>query len=238
MGSALSAGMDMIKIKVGTLTLTEARNEDLPQEFAAWHQTVRIEPGTYDVFAYLQWSDGGYKVSSLSAQCEGITISSNFRAHMFGQWGKSDNNRNGQRATAHIRLATYGQVGESSPLRAQTTLCDAIIRTEWNTPNATGRDPREHNPESTSGRMWRLTWNPARKPIVIERSRYNGGLSLAAFDDDRRFTVDGVEMSPAQTNALRLHLLHMHDVDQLTVGETVSGWSFQDKRSLQVTRLA
>lgn len=197
--------MDTTKIKVGTLTLTEVRNVDLPQEFAAWHQTVRIEPGTYDVFAYLQWSDGGYRISSLSAQCEGITISSNFRSHMFGQWGKSDNNCNGQRATTHIRLPTYGQVGESSALLAQATLCDAIVRTEW--------DPREHNPASTSSRMWRLTWNRDRKPIIIERSRYSGGLSIAAFEDDRRFTVDGVEMSPLETKTLRLHLLHLHDVD-------------------------
>ena len=229
-GYALSTRMDTIKIKVGTLTLTEARNEDLPQEFAAWHQTVRIEPGTYDVFAYLDWSDGGYQIRSLSAECEGVTISSNFRSHMVGQWGTSDKNCNGQRATAYIRFCTFGQVGEPTRLLEQVTLCDAIVRTEW--------DPQEHIPTSTTGGMWRLTWNRDRKPIIVERSRYSGGLSLAAFEDDRRFKVDGVEMSPAAASALCLHLLHMHDVDQLTVGETVSGWSYQEKRSLQVTRLA
>ena len=223
--------MDTIKIKVGTLVLTEARNVDLPQEFAAWHQTVRVEPGTYDVFAYLNWSDGGYRVHSLSAACEGVTISSNFRSHMLGQWGKSDNNCNGQLATAHVRLPTSGQVGESAPLLAQATLCDALVRTEW--------DPRDHNPQSTAGRIWRLTWNPERKPIVIERARHNGGLSIAAFEDTRRFLVDDVEMTPADAKKLDLHFLHiLRSVDQLTIGETASGWSHKDKRSLPVTRLA
>lgn len=219
--------MDTLKIKVGTLVLTEARNQDLPQEFAAWHQTVRVEPGTYDVFAYLDWSDGGYRVHSLSAACEGVTISSNFRSHMLGQWGKSDKNCNGQRATAHVRLPTYGQVGESSGLLAQVTLCDALVRTEW--------DPRE---QSTTGRMWRLTWNPERKPVIIERARHNGGLSIAAFEDTRRFAVDTVEMSPAAAKKLDLHFQHMFSVDQLIVGETARGWSHHDKKSLQVTRLA
>lgn len=219
-----------IKIKVGSLVLTEARDEKLPQEFAAWHQTVRIQPGTYDVFAYLEWSDGALRVRSLSARCEGITVSSNFRAHMLGVWGKSDNNRNGQRATAHVSLPTYGTTGATDALLAQATLCDAIVRQEW--------DPRDHDPGSTHGRMWRFTWNQDRKPIIIEERRYGGGLSLAAFEDHRRFQVDAVEMSPDEVNKLNLHFDHLFGIDQFTVGETKSGWSFADKKSIQVTRLA
>ncbi len=219
-----------IRIKVGTLILTEARDENLPQEFAAWHQTVRVEPGTYDVFAYLEWSDGALQVRSLSAACEGVTISSNFRAHMLGAWGKSGNNRNGQRATAHVHLPTYGTVGAAAPLLAQATLCDALVRQEW--------DPRDHDSKSTTGKMWRFTWNVARKPIVIERSRYGGGTSLAAFEDHRRFAVDGIETLPGEVSKLDLHFQHLFGIDQITVGETVGGWSFSDKRSRQVTRLA
>jgi hypothetical protein len=219
----------MIKIKVGTLALTTTRDVELPQEFAAWHQTVRVEPGTYDVFAYLAWSDGGLCVQSLSAQCEGVTISSDFRAHMLGAWGKSDNNRNGQRATAHIRLPTYGAVDAPSIL-AQATLCDALVRVEW--------DPRDHDPRSTAGRMWRFTWNADRKPIVIEQSRNGGGTSLAAFEDHRRFRVEDVEMSSSEAKKLDLHFDHQYEIDQLTVGQTVAGWSFAEKRSRQVTRLA
>jgi hypothetical protein len=59
-----------IKIKVSALVLTETRNESLPQEFTARHQTVRISPGTYDVFAYL---DADRTVHQLSAECGGIT---------------------------------------------------------------------------------------------------------------------------------------------------------------------
>lgn len=219
-----------LKIKVGSLQLTEARDVSLPQEFAAWHQTVRIEPGTYDVFAYLDWEGGGYRVRSLSADCEGVTVSSNFRSHMLGHWGKSDNNRNGQRAAATIQLATYGTVAEASPMMDQTTLCDALVRVEW--------DPREHNPASTSGRMWRYEWNVSKKPIVIEAPAYGGGLSLAAFEDCRRFTVDAVEMTPADVKKLGLHFSHRHSIEQFSVGATDAGWSFSDKRSVQVTRIS
>jgi hypothetical protein len=209
----------VIKIKVGTLTITEARNVDLPQEFAAWHQTVRVEPGTYDVFAYLDWSDGGYRIHSLSAACDGVTVSSNFRSHMLGSWGKSDNNRNGQIATAHIQLATYGGPSDSYDT-GSVQLCDAIVRTERN-----------------DGR-WRLTWNPSCKPVVIQQARHGGGLSIAAFEDDRRFVVDGTEMSADEARKLDLNFNHGPRIDQFSVGEVVSGWSFAQKRSIQVTRLA
>ena len=70
-----------LKIKVGSLALAEARDVSLPQEFAAWHQTVRVEPGTYDVFAYLDREGGGYRVRQLSAECEGVTVSSRGDSH-------------------------------------------------------------------------------------------------------------------------------------------------------------
>ncbi len=219
-----------LKIKVGTLALTAARDVELPQEFAAWHQTVRVEPGTYDVFAYLAWSEGALQLRSLSASCEGVTVSSNFRAHVLGTWGKSDNNRNGQRATAHIQLPTYGTVAAPAALLAQAALSDAIVRVEW--------DPRDHDPRSTTGRMWRFTWNASRKPIVIEQARYGGGTSLAAFEDHRKFAVDGVEMSPGDVGKLDLSFQHLCGIDQLAVGETVPGWSFAEKRARQVTRIA
>ncbi len=218
-----------IKIKVGSLTLVASRDVNLPQEFAAWHQTVRIDPGTYDVYAYIDWEDGGLRLRSLLAECEGITISSNFRAHMLGSWGKSDNNCNDQRATAHVDLPTYGTIAAPSPILAQVTLCDAIMRVEW--------DPCENNPHATTGKMWRFTWNPARKPIVIQQARHSGGLSLAAFEDTRHFRVDTTEMSPGDLSKLDLLFQHGHSADRLSVGEAASGWSFRDKASRHVTRL-
>jgi len=214
----------VIKIKVGTLTLTEARDVDLPQEFAAWHQTVRIEPGTYDVFAYLDYEGDGYRVTGLAAEAEGVTISSNFRSHMLGQWGKSDNNRNGQRATAHIRLPTYGVVADAAPsLLDQATLCDALVRSEW---------------DSAVGAMWRLAWKSDQKILVIEAPRYGGGLAIAAFDDTRRFAVDGVEMSPEDAHKLDLHFSHGFRLDNFSVGEVLSGYCFREQKSREVARIA
>lgn len=220
-----------LKIKVGTLLLTESRDESLPQDFAAWHQTVRVAPGTYDVFAYLEPQGGGtYHVGQLSATCPGITISSNFRSHLMGTWGKSDNNRNGQPATAHVGLPTFGLVDTPMPsLLAQITLCDALVRTEW--------DPREINPLTTTpGKMWRFTWNPERKPIIIEEPHHGGGgLCLAAFEDQRQFCVDDVPMSSAQITELDISFLRLN---QLSIHETANGWSFRLNRSCKVTRLA
>lgn len=220
-----------IKIRVGSLTLTEARDENLPQEFAAGHQTVRIAPGTYDVHAYLDQEDDSYRVRQLSAECAGITVSSNFRAHLLGTWGKSDNNRNGQAATAHVGLPTYGLVDAVSPsLLSQTVLCDALVRVEWN--------PCEIDPQLTCRKMWRFTWNRARRPIIIERPRHGGGLILAGLEDHRRFRVDDDEMSHGEVSGLDVSFQHLYSVDQLTVGETAIGWSWDLKRSRKVMRLA
>lgn len=218
-----------IKIKVGSLVLTETRDESLPQEFAAWHQTVRVSPGTYDVFAYL---GADRTVRELSAECRGITVSSNFRSHMFGVWGKSDNNKNGEPATAHIRMPTSGLVDEPVPtLLTQATLCDALVRDEW--------EPRDINPQSTFGRMWRFTWNPARPPIIIEEARHSGGLRLGAFEDLRRFRVDDVEMATEGVRKLDVSLSGiLHCIDQLGVNETRTGWSWSHKRYCEITRLA
>src|SRR4029077_3258294 len=208
---------------------TEWRDESLPQGFAAWHQTGRIAPGTYDVFAYL---DSDHAVRQLSAQCEGTTISSNFRSHMMGVWGKSDNNRNGQAATAYIGLPTYGLVDTPMPsLLTQTSLCDALVRTEW--------DPHAIDPQSTSGKMWRFTGNPERKPIIIEQPRHAGGLCLAAFEDLRRFRVDGTEMTPVEMKELDISLSgFLHHINQLGLNETQSGWSWSLMKSCEITRLA
>jgi hypothetical protein len=224
--------MSTIKIKVGTLTLTESRDENLPQEFAAWHQTVRIAPGTYDVFAYLEHMYGpSYHVQSLSAQCEGITISSNFRAHLMGVWGKSDNNCNGKAATANVHLPTYGTVGTPVPLLAQATLCDALVRYEW--------DPREADPLARVGKMWRLKWNRARKPIVLERRR-GGGLCLAAFEDTRRFRVNDAELSSSELDDLDVMFLgsSVHHHDYLAIHQSCEGHSFKEGKRCRVTRVA
>ena len=147
-----------LKIKVGWITLLAQRDVNLPQEHAAWFETVRVEPGTYDVFAYIGWTvDGGgmYRVHSLSAQAEGTTIASYYGNRIGSHYSKDDNNRNGKRTTAHIQLPTFGVVAEPSPRLAQATLTDAIVRTEWDAPS--------------HGRMWRFTWNKDVKVRATEQ---------------------------------------------------------------------
>jgi len=207
-----------LKIKVGSMALAAARDVALPQEFAAWHQTVRVEPATYDVFAYLDRTDGSLHLRRLSAQCEGTTVSSNFSEHA------------GQRATAHVDLPTAGLVADPAPLLAQSSLCDALVRVEW--------DPRERDPRTMLGWMWRFTWNPERRPVVIQEAVNGKNLHLAAFEDHRRFRVDADDLSPDEVKKLDLHFQFLTSVDQFAVGQRFLGWSPRTKRAHEVTRLS
>lgn len=149
--------MTTLKVKVGKLTLTEARDVRLPQEHAAWFETVRVEPGTYDVYVYLDWTgDGGgmYHIHSLSAQCEGVTT-----ACYYGE-GTRDRERVGKSCTAHIELTTHGSVYAE----CQASLDDVIEREVWN--------PRDHGSNtSTMGRMWRFNWRKDAVLVVDESAQ-------------------------------------------------------------------
>jgi len=134
--------MTTFKIKVGTHTLTATRDVELPQQFAAWHQTVRVEPDTYPVYAYVEWGDGRLHVRQLSAECEGVTVSSNYRSHLAGHWGKDDRNVNGQVVTCHIQLPTYGV------LREQPAEYQGLRVAVW--------DPKQYSAKPlVEGTMWR-----------------------------------------------------------------------------------
>lgn len=149
------------KVKVGSLTLTESRDVNLPQEHAAWHQTVRVEPGVYDVYAYLDHFEGGtWHIHSISAQCEGVTVSSNYRSHVLGVYSASDNNVNGTRAEAHIRLQTYGcWLPDEQHIDTSLRLDSAISMVDWVS-------------EHTTGVMWRFVWNPLARVVADDGQPY------------------------------------------------------------------
>lgn len=154
--------MTTYKVKVGVLTLTESRDVSIPQEVAAWHQTVRVEPGAYDVYAYLDAHD--HSVRQLSASAEGVTVSSSFRSRIGAHHGARDNNRNGQRASVSIELATYGRVGGDFGLLAQANLSSALSRTEW--------EPRDLDPARGGPRMWRFEWTGGRVQVEPGQQSY------------------------------------------------------------------
>jgi len=145
-----------LKIKVGALVIDGPRDVNIPQENPAWHQTVRVQPGTYDVHAFVEWSpDGGgtFHLLRLSAQAEGSTVSS-----YFGPDGRGGiKHRDGERVAARVDVPTYGVVGEPEAASTKVTLDDVILRTEW--------DPQDHGMRSgpSPGRMWRLTWRAGVK---------------------------------------------------------------------------
>jgi len=152
-----------LKVKVGSLVLTESREVNLPQEHAAWYETVKVEPGTYDVYVYIDWTrDGGgmFTIHSLSAQCDGTTI-----ACYYGG-STRDAERIGKATRARINLATYGKVTDALTLLAQATLHPALVREEW-------------EPEWTLGRMWHFVWDRKVK-VQLDEGQQNNGATLTA----------------------------------------------------------
>lgn len=180
--------MRTYKVKVGVLTLTESRDVSIPQQVAAWHQTVRVEPGTYDVYAYLDAHD--YRVLQLCASAEGVTVSSNFRSRIGAHYGERDNNRNGERAAVSVELPTYGRASDDAGLLGQAKLDDTLSRVEW--------EPRDIDEASatrfavshesvfaffsslstSSTRMWRLEWTGGR--VQVEPGQDSHQLALLA----------------------------------------------------------
>lgn len=134
------------RIYIGTLTLTESREVSIPQSYAAYHETVRVEPGTYPVYAYIvpRFGCEPARVHSISAHAEGITASC--------YYGPGTQDRVGKPSKAHIELPTYGVVSDKPGILAQAKLSDDLVRKEW--------DPRNNDSQSTTGRMWRLEVRP------------------------------------------------------------------------------
>lgn len=67
--------MDAIKLIIGTITLTAARDVARSQEYAGWHETVRVAPGTYPLVAYVAWSDGAQRVMAVYGEYTGTVVS-------------------------------------------------------------------------------------------------------------------------------------------------------------------
>lgn len=100
------------------------------------------------MFAYITLRDGQYYIDQLSAECEGITVSSNFRSRIGAHYGKNDNNVNGTKATAHIRFVTSGRVCHHNEALSCVNLSPVIRRVEWETA-----------PHSINNVMWRFVWD-------------------------------------------------------------------------------
>lgn len=145
--------MHTYKIAVGSYQLAAPLDVSIPQEYAAYHQTVRVAPGVYPVYAFVAWSDGGYRVRDLAARSEGITTAA--------YYGRCTDDRVGKPSEAWIHLPTYGRVADGNGRLADATLLPVIVRTEW--------DTRDHDPESDRGFMWRLEWPRGRASCAGSR---------------------------------------------------------------------
>lgn len=147
----------MIKIKVGTLTLTESRDVRVPQEYAAYDETVRVLPGTYDAFAYIDWThDGGghYRIYDLVAWAEGTTT----RAW----YGDAARSRAliGHKTAVSIPIERYW----ITPRKAPGVALDPVVCiVEW--------QPQEGPP------MWRIELRPDVKIEITKPAPWSGATS-------------------------------------------------------------
>ena len=102
------------KVRVGTLKVTEPREVTEYYECAAWHKTVRCEPGEYPVYAYLTWCDvaEGTLGHTLYAPFEGVVTSACFVNRIGAHYGSdSGPGMVGNPDHGSVRLATYALDG-------------------------------------------------------------------------------------------------------------------------------
>lgn len=163
----------MLKLEIGTVTIPEGRTYDEEFSYAAYHCRRALLPGTYPVFAYLEWTgDGGgmWALRGLSALAQGRVLTCHAGPTV----------RVGDVGDVWLRLATYGVVGElagaADVAPYAPTLHEAIERHEW--------APDDHAP------MWRYVWSRAWGPKTLERARYSGGTDIAV--PQLRATAGGV----------------------------------------------
>jgi hypothetical protein len=128
------------KVQIGTLVLNQATTKRLTYECAAWYRDVRIEPGEYPLFAFIEWTvDGGgmYRLTSIHAVCDGVTVAGDFTPLFAGNAIGKSRDVKGEPATATIELPTYGREhrGDAVPLttarvwnQADRSIQTAIVR--------------------------------------------------------------------------------------------------------------
>ncbi len=138
-----------LMLQVGALTVGRVRDVEVPRDDDFGTQLVRVEPGTYDVFAfvsraYMSRADPGglgpHRAYALTALAEGPVVGADGLAR-----------ESGLRGVARIELPIFGRAGEVDPLR-DATLSDLLVRHSW--------DPRDHDPSYTGPRMWRVDLRP------------------------------------------------------------------------------
>lgn len=153
----------MIKVKVGTMALTATREVRVPQEYAGYDETVSVEPGLYDVFAYIQWMGDleGYRIHSLAARATGITTYA-----WYGNVARS-HELIGRCTEVSIGLPTYGRCPHTCN---STQLNHAIEIEEW-------------QPEA-GGRMWCMQWRRGVKVCITQPAPWAGGTDEGVLEED------------------------------------------------------
>lgn len=109
--------MNYTKVRVGYFTVREPREVTQYYECAAWHQTIRVEPGRYEVFVYLSPGDIHERhISSLYVPVQGPITSACFVARLGASYGRDDGpSKVGKVADGTIHLASYAREGEENP---------------------------------------------------------------------------------------------------------------------------
>lgn len=171
--------MDITKVLVGTLVLTKVKVIRKTYECAAWFLDVEIQPGTYNLNAYISWSDGRQRIHNISAECDGVSTAGDFTPLWCGNAVGKNRYVAGQKETAFIDIACSGMVHEKREIVQPYTFTlneRAIVRTEWET------DGRYSNPPGIKEVMWRYEWKRDCKLVYAERARYQSGNHIAAIE--------------------------------------------------------
>jgi len=153
----------MYKIKVGTYTLTKPREVTEHYECAAWHQTILVQPGSYGVYALVEYG----RLRSISAALRGVVVSACFIPLFGGNPigpDRTGRERLGTEQTGDISIATYW-LGEASDAPKGLAFDDRALRVEsW---------------DASCGRMSRFEWRPAALLLVTTAAPWASGTTVA-----------------------------------------------------------
>lgn len=105
--------MSSRRLHVGYYTVTEEREVTQYYECAAWHQTIRVAPGRYAVYAYPRGNDIGH---TLYVPVSGPIASACFVSRIGASYGRDRGPETvGQTAEGSIHLNPYARIGEEDP---------------------------------------------------------------------------------------------------------------------------
>jgi len=139
-------------IKVGRLMVRKEMEVTQHYECAAWHQTIKVAPGIYDLLA---WHSEDGHISTIGARVSGPITSACFQSRIGAHYGKDSGPETvGQPADGFVSVCAYGDVGD----KTWESTGDVLVRLDPSVCDVETWMPKPLEGDTRPNReMWRVT---------------------------------------------------------------------------------